>query len=67
MLHGVEDIEHVLEILSIVFFCKHPGQIQDWNLSPSVIENFLCLQPSGDVELYLGDPTRRTRSQVVGH
>ena len=54
ILRGVEDIEHVLEILSVVFFCKHPGQIQDWNLSPSIIENFLYLQP-GDVELYLGD------------
>jgi len=48
---GVEDIEHVLEILSLVFFSNH-----SFPYSPSLwmIEKFLCLQ-TGDVELYLGD------------
>jgi len=47
ILAGVEDIEHVLEILSVVFLCDH------LSLTP-MIENFLSLQP-GDIELYLGD------------
>jgi len=44
---GVEEIERVLEILSIIFFCES---------SPltTTIEKFLSLQP-GDVELYLAD------------
>jgi len=49
ILSGVEDIEHVLEILSVVFFCNNLD-----NLTPPIIENFLGLQP-GDIELYLGD------------
>jgi hypothetical protein len=54
ILAGVEDIERVLEILSVVFFCKSPYAAYGWNLTPPIIEKFLCLQP-GDVELYLGD------------
>ena len=54
ILYGVEDIERVLEILSVVFFCTNFNQFLDWRLSPPKIEKFLCLQP-GDVELYLGD------------
>jgi len=47
---GVEDIEHVLEILSLVF-CSDGF----WCYAPfPAIENFLSLQ-TGDVELYLGD------------
>ena len=48
---GVEDIEHVLEILSLVFFSTN-----SFIFSPSLvmIEKILCLQ-TGDVELYLGD------------
>jgi hypothetical protein len=50
ILAGVEDIEHVLEILSFILF-----QVQDsWNLRTGIIEKFLCLQP-GDIEQYLGD------------
>jgi hypothetical protein len=54
ILAGVEDTERVLEILSVVLFCKHPRPIYEWNLRPPIIEKFLCLQP-GDVELYLGE------------
>jgi len=54
ILAGVEDIENVLEILSVVFFCNHRSLFPEWNLDPPIIEKFLCLQP-GDVELYLGD------------
>ena len=54
ILAGVEDIERVLEILSVVFFCDNRSLFPEWNLDPLVIEDFLCLQP-GDVELYLGD------------
>jgi hypothetical protein len=54
ILSGVEDIERVLEILSVVFFCGNFGLLPPWRLSPPIIENFLSLQP-GDVELYLGD------------
>jgi len=54
ILAGVEDIEHVLEILSVVFFCDNPDVIYEWNLNPPIIEIFLFLQP-GDVELYLGE------------
>ena len=54
VLTGVEDIERVLEILSVVFFCDYPDEIDEWNLSPPIIEKFLCLQP-GDIELYLGE------------
>ena len=43
----VEDIEHVLEILSFIFFTKRP-----W--TATMIEDFLSLHP-GDVEVYLGD------------
>jgi len=47
---GVEDIEHILEILSLIF-CSH----NSWQCAPSmVIETFSSLQ-SGDVELYLGN------------
>ena len=44
---NVEDIEHVLEILSVIFFLRHFP-------STGMIEIFLSLQ-TGDVELYLGD------------
>ena len=54
ILAGVEDIGRVLEILGVVFWCDNPYEVEQWNLSPPMIENFLCLQP-GDVELYLGD------------
>jgi len=54
ILAGMEDIERVLEILSVVFFCNNPEPLLRWHLIPPIIENFLCLQP-GDVELYLGD------------
>jgi hypothetical protein len=52
ILSGVENIECVLEILSIIFFCDGSGR--KWNLKPPMIEKFLGLQP-GDVELFLGD------------
>jgi len=52
ILTGVEDMERVLDILSIVFFCSYPPLTLTWT-SP-MIENFLLLQP-GDVEVYLGD------------
>jgi len=48
ILAGVEDIDRVLEILSVIFFCD-----KDRFPSP-IIEEFLCLQP-GDVELSLVD------------
>ena len=54
ILSGVEDIECVLEILSVIFFCNNPHPIHNWNIWPPIIEKFLCLQP-GDVELYLGE------------
>jgi len=47
----VEELEPVLEILSVIFFWIH-GIPRGW--SSPVIEEFLSLQP-GDVELYLGD------------
>ena len=53
ILSGAEDIEHVLEILGVIFFCDHSGS-RKWNLRPQMIEKVLGLQP-GDVELYLGD------------
>ena len=50
ILTGTEDIEHVLEILSLVLFTHF-----SWRIAPSLaIEIFLSLQ-TGDVELYLGD------------
>jgi len=49
ILAGVEDIDHVLEILSAVLF----GSLVAWMHSPE-IEEFLSFQP-GDVELYLAD------------
>jgi len=52
ILAGVEDVERVLDILSIIFFSNNPLLISKWT-SP-MIENFLSLQP-GDVEVYLGD------------
>jgi hypothetical protein len=48
---GVEDIEHVLEILSSLFLNNGPFY---YSHSPVMIEKFLSLQ-TGDVELYLGD------------
>ena len=54
ILADIEDIERVLEILSVVFFCDTFSLSPDWNRNPPIIENFLCLQ-SGDVELYLGE------------
>ena len=51
ILAGVEELEPVLEILSVIFFWTH-GIPKGW--SSPVIEEFLSLQP-GDVELYLGD------------
>ena len=47
ILGGVEDIEHVLEILGIVL-------LGIYSPPASTIEQFLSLQP-GDVELYLAD------------
>jgi len=47
ILAGVEDIEHVLEILSVVLFSTRAAMRNSRN-----IEEFLSLQP-GDVELYL--------------
>jgi len=52
ILAGVEDIERVLDILSVIFFCNNPPLILTWT-SP-MIENFLLLEP-GDVEMYIGD------------
>ena len=54
ILAGVEDIERVLEILSVVLFCKNSHSLYKWNLRLTIIEKFLCLQP-GDIELYLGE------------
>ena len=51
ILTGVEDIENVLEILSLVFFSHTSFR---YIPSPAMIEIFLSLQ-TGDVELYLGD------------
>jgi hypothetical protein len=47
ILATVENIEPVLEILSLVFFSRYP-------LSLTKLEHFLSLQ-TGDIELYLGD------------
>jgi hypothetical protein len=47
ILATIENIEPVLEILSLVFFSRYP-------LSLDMLENFLSLQ-TGDAELYLGD------------
>jgi len=47
ILTSVEDIEHVLDILSFIFFSGYFP-------STGMIEEFLSLQ-TGDVELYLGD------------
>jgi hypothetical protein len=61
ILAGVEDIEQVLDILSVIFLGSwwphlHDlyGPLVQW--SSSQIEAILSLQP-GDVELYLGDMT----------
>ena len=54
ILFGVEDIERVLEIFTVVFFCRSLVPYREWSFSPPMIEIFLCLRP-GDVELYLGD------------
>jgi len=54
ILAGVEDIERVLEILSVVLFCNNSYPLYQWNLRLPIIEKFLCLQP-GDIELYLGE------------
>ena len=51
ILGGVEDLEPVLEILSVILFWKR-GIMSGW--SSPVIEELLSLQP-GDVELYLGN------------
>ena len=51
ILTGVEDIDSVLDILSIVIF-SNPGGQMHWGLPQ--IEEFLSLEP-GDVELHLGD------------
>ena len=49
ILANVEDVEHVLEILSVLlFFREHL-----WNWTLSWIEEILSLQ-HGDAELYLG-------------
>ena len=53
ILSGVENIECVLEIFSVIFFCDHRSS-REWNLRSPMIEKFLGLHP-GDVELYLGD------------
>jgi len=52
ILAGVEDVEHVLEILSFLFF----GAFFSIPLDSRLVEEFLSLQ-QGDVELYLGDLT----------
>jgi hypothetical protein len=46
---GVEDIDSVLEILSLRLLSSHL-----WSMNSPLIEEFLSLQ-RGDVELYLGD------------
>ena len=68
ILAGVEDIEQVLDILSVIFLGSwwpylHDlyGPLVQW--SSSQIEAILSLQP-GDVELYLGDMTSLV---TVGH
>jgi len=53
ILASVEDIEHVLEILSFVLLLDD-GHSPDRDQRLFVIETFLCLRP-GDVEQYLGD------------
>jgi len=47
ILAGVEDVEHVLEILSFVLF-------NEYSPLTTTVEKFLSLRP-GDVELYLAD------------
>jgi hypothetical protein len=64
ILAGVEDIERVLEILSVIFFCD-AGDGRKWNLKPPMIEKFLGLQP-GDVELYLGDLNSLVNIELMG-
>ena len=54
ILAGMEDIERILEILSVVFFSNTLLPIPILSLKPGIVEKFLCLQP-GDVELYLGE------------
>ena len=54
ILTGVEDIEHVLEILSFVLFSDNARLFHSGNFEPDVIEEFLFLQP-GDIAQYLGD------------
>ena len=51
ILTGVEDIDSILDILSIVIF-SNPDSWMYWGLPQ--IEEFLSLEP-GDVELHLGD------------
>ena len=51
ILSGVEDIDFILEILSVMLFSSNRFP---WPWSAPLIEEFLSLQP-GDVEMYLGD------------
>ena len=51
ILSGVEDIDFVLEILSVILFSSDRFP---WSWSSPLIEEFLSWQP-GDVEMYLGD------------
>ena len=52
ILAGVDDIERVQEILSVLFLCNNSFAAQEW--TSRIMETFLLLQP-GDVDLYLGD------------
>jgi len=49
ILGGVEDMERVLEILSVILFTT-----TNWPMTSPLIEQFLSLRP-GDIELCLGD------------
>jgi hypothetical protein len=51
ILSGVEDIDFVLEILSVLLFSNNRFP---WPWSSSLVEEFLSFQP-GDVEMFLGD------------
>jgi len=51
ILSGVEDLDFVLEILSVLLFSSSRFP---WPWSSPLIEEFLAFEP-GDVEMYLGD------------
>ena len=50
ILSGVEDLDFVLEILSVLLFSRR----FPWPWSSPLIDEFLAFEP-GDVEMYLGD------------